>query len=65
MYRVSPFTYLIEGLLGQGMFGKSGIFLVSANSDVFYQPSVVNEFTALRRNWQECNLPIRSPVAIT
>lgn len=37
MYRLSPYTYLIEGLLGQGMFpGIMGLTCVANYSFVSY-----------------------------
>jgi len=57
MYHLSPFTYLIEALLGQGVIVLSfpGVSGRSAYP-IFFQLSVASSLTALIKNWLPSNL---------
>jgi hypothetical protein len=57
MYHLSPFTYLIEALLGQGMIVLSLQIFPAVQLTIFFQLSAANSSIALKKSWLPSNPP--------
>lgn len=54
MYHLTPFTYLIEAMVGQG---RGALTSVAPSTLISSQPSAASSSSALRRSSSLCSLP--------